>query len=191
MFEILSNAELLAIYNTHAPKSAVRFESRRIGESRTFKVLQAKGMTIEEAIALAKIDPHVAAFAPLPALPLASAPIGERPKTDAEFASEYAAGKLARIGQKDIEPAVRPTHGVVETMIERAKLTGKKLALFRMMLRADGVSEAEGCSELAWAGCSATMFRVYQAAETVGFVMRKWKGADHKMRYGATISDPA
>lgn len=81
MFDKLSNAELLAIYNAHAPKAAGRFESRKIGESRTFKVLQAKGLTIEDV--------------------LAPASIAEAPKTDAEFASEYVAGKLARIGSGD------------------------------------------------------------------------------------------
>lgn len=200
MFETLSNTALLSIYNTHAPKAAARFESRKIGESRTFKVLQAKGLTIEDAVALADVEPRVAAFALLPPVPVV-----ELQKSDAEFAAEYVVGKIARVEEDDSDvwaieiasekaayarpsPACeQPEIDTIETMIVAAGLTGKKLMLFRMMLRADGVSESEGCSELAWSGCSATMFRVYQAAEAAGFVMRKWKGEDHKMRYAAAL----
>jgi hypothetical protein len=304
VFDQLSNAELLSIYNTHAPKPAVRFESRKIGESRTFKVLQAKGLTIEDVVApaaddepaadaaseayfneveaMAEIAERSAAVAAeciarkMETNDMAKKAAAEPAKAPAveiavrysavdgfsksrtfktlagarKFAQGYVGAhpeiglgyavagdgvgkvtvrgcKLAALFGEDVAPAAAPETVRVEAMlmapdavadtvarmaaeviaktpkakkavakaadeaieakIVAAGLTGKKLALFRMMLRKDGVSEAEGCSELAWAQCSATMFRVYKAAEAVGFVMSKWKGTDGKMRYGAAL----
>lgn len=217
MFDKLSNAELLSIYNAHAPKPAVRFESRKIGESRTFKVLQSKGLTIEDVVAPAADDePAVtesdayfnkveamtaiaersaAVAAECIARKMEANDMAKKPaaaKAEAALMAPDAIGDTVKRMAAEViaktTPKAKPAaNKAIEAKIEEAGFSGKRLALFRLMLRKDGVSEAEGCSELAWAQCSATMFRVYKSAEAVGFTMRKWKGAEGKMRYGAAV----
>lgn len=72
-----------------------------------------------------------------------------------------------------VRNAVRDTFG----------LTGKKLELLNMMQRKAGVSEREACEAFGWVECGATIARVRQAAEDMGFKVERVRGKDGLTRY--------
>ena len=55
MFDTLPYADLLAIHNALAEKPARRFDTRANGEKRTSALMEARGLTLEEAARLANI----------------------------------------------------------------------------------------------------------------------------------------
>lgn len=63
------------------------------------------------------------------------------------------------------------------------EFTGKKADLFKLLKRKNGLSEKEGCAELGWKACGATIGRLLAEVEAAGMEVRKWKD-DGRMRYG-------
>src|SRR4051794_21295450 len=59
MLDTLPYADLLAIHNALADKPARRFDTRANGEKRTLALMEARGLTLEEAARLADVVPGV------------------------------------------------------------------------------------------------------------------------------------
>jgi hypothetical protein len=55
MLELLTYADLLAIHNALSEKPARRFDTRTNGEKRTLALMEARGLTLEEAAHLANV----------------------------------------------------------------------------------------------------------------------------------------
>src|SRR4051794_16116947 len=56
MLETLPYADLLAIHDALTEKPARRFDTRANGEKRTHALMEARGLTLEEAAQLADVD---------------------------------------------------------------------------------------------------------------------------------------